>query len=206
MKLYFVRHGQTIGNMTRDYSTTAHDVLSPKGIKQAERLADRLAKYEFDYIYSSPLERAVKTIAPYLKRNGRKAELWPELSEGCWQKEWDAPIPKRQFMPRALAVDDDIASLFHWEEGETFPPDDEVYQESVRRFAQAREKLLARHAGQKVKILLVGHWYQTSRFIESLMELPRADYERFHHNNTGLSYLFERRDGKFMLEFLNRTS
>ena len=206
MKLYFVRHGQTIGNMTGDYSTTAHDVLSPKGIEQAEQLADRLAKYEFDLIYSSPLERAVKTIAPYLKRNGRQAELWPEMCEGCWQEDSHASIPKRQQQATPLTVDDDLKPLFHWEDGALFPHDDEVYQESVRRFAQAREKLLARHAGKKVKILLVGHWYQTSRFIESLMELPRADYERFHHNNTGLSYLFERRDGKFMLEFLNRTT
>ncbi len=206
MKLYFVRHGQTIGNMTRDYSTTAHDVLSSKGIEQAEQLADRLAKYEFDLIYSSPLERAVKTIAPYLKRNGRKAELWPELSEGCWQEERNASIPKREQLAAPLAVDDDLKSLFHWEDGARFPHEDEVYQESVHRFTQGQEKLRARHAGQKIKILMVGHWYQTNRYLEALMELPRANYERFHHSNTGFSYLFERRDGRFMLEFLNRTS
>ncbi len=206
MKLYFVRHGQTIGNMTRDYSTTAHDVLSPKGIEQAELLADRLADYQFDVIYSSPLERAVKTIAPYLQRNGRKAELWPELSEGCWQKEWDAPIPNRRQQAAPLAVDEELRPLFHWEENASFPHEDEVYQESVQRLAQAREKLLARHAGQKANILLVGHWYQTSRTIEALMALPRTDYERFHHNNTGLSYLRERRDGTFILNFLNRTT
>ena len=206
MKLYFVRHGQTLGNVTGDFSTTAHGVLTDKGVEQAELLADRLAHYQFDLIYSSPFDRAVKTIAPYLKRNGRQAELWPELCEGCWQEDWNASVPKRQKKAKPLSVDEDLNSLFHWDENAHFPHEDEVYHESAQRFAQGQEKLLARHAGQKTKILLVGHWYQTNRYLEGLMKLPRADYERFHHNNTGLSYLFERRDGKFMLEFLNRTN
>jgi broad specificity phosphatase PhoE len=38
MQFYFVRHGQSMGNMANDYSTSAHDQLSPNGWQQAKQL------------------------------------------------------------------------------------------------------------------------------------------------------------------------
>ena len=55
-----------MGNMTNDYSTPAHDQLSPLGWEQAERLAERLAEDHFDVLYASPLRRAPLSLAPAL--------------------------------------------------------------------------------------------------------------------------------------------
>ena len=111
MNVTILRHGQTVGNATGDYSTQANDVLSAVGVEQAERLAAGLAGYQFDAIYCSPLERALKTIAPYLRENGRSAEVWPELAEVCWQADHTAPIPTRDQPPRPVTVEPELADI-----------------------------------------------------------------------------------------------
>ena len=60
MKLHFARHGQSMGNMAGDYSTDAHDRLSPAGKKQALRLAARLAALMPLFAIWSPLKSAAQ--------------------------------------------------------------------------------------------------------------------------------------------------
>lgn len=61
--LYFVRHGQSEANATKTLAGWQDSPLTDKGLEQAERLGDNLASGEkkFDYIITSPLQRAYKT-------------------------------------------------------------------------------------------------------------------------------------------------
>jgi broad specificity phosphatase PhoE len=207
MQLYFCRHGQSLGNLTNDYRTPAHDQLSPLGWQQAERLAERLAVWSetcgFDAIYASPLHRAMETITPYLRQAGRKAEIWPELVEGCWQADRRATPPARSVPPRPFALDASLRDHFEACASPAFwAPENEVYTECLTRISQVAERLLDRHAGRPDSVLVVGHEYAGGRLIEMLLGVEPQG--RLYHANTGLTWLVEGEDGSFVARFLNR--
>ncbi len=72
MKLVFIRHGDP------DYSI---DSLTEKGWREAQLLAERVAKMKVDYFYVSPLGRAKDTAKVSLEKLGRQAEELPWLRE-----------------------------------------------------------------------------------------------------------------------------
>ncbi len=74
MLFFLIRHGDP------DYE---HDSLTPAGVKQAEAIAERLAVYGIDEIYTSSLGRAVATAEPACRKMG----LTPRLCD--WAKEDD---------------------------------------------------------------------------------------------------------------------
>lgn len=63
MKLFLVRHGETVWNAERRSQGHADIELSERGRLQAACLAQRLASEGLEAIYSSPLSRAVSTAA-----------------------------------------------------------------------------------------------------------------------------------------------
>jgi probable phosphoglycerate mutase len=69
-KLYLVRHGQSAGNAEGRFGGQGPTPLSELGRKQAELTADRLAAEGIDAVYSSDLERAVRTAEPLTRRLG----------------------------------------------------------------------------------------------------------------------------------------
>jgi len=203
MQLYFCRHGQSIGNLTNDYSTLAHDQLSPFGWEQAERLAERLAVHDLDVIYASPARRARETITPYLDQTGRQAEVWPELVEGCWQADREAAPPERADPPRPFALDGELRERFvPCSDTAFWAPENEAYCECLARIEQVAARLLERHAGQPESVLVVGHEYAGGRLLEVLLGIEPVG--RLYHTNTGLSRLVEEVDGTFTARFLNR--
>ena len=60
MKVYIVRHGQTIGNAL-EFHGLEDDDLTVLGIKQAEELRDKIKNMNFDIIICSPLIRTKHT-------------------------------------------------------------------------------------------------------------------------------------------------
>lgn len=61
MKLFLIRHGETTANVAKIYSGQENAPLTEQGRKQAEELRHTLAKFRFDRVYSSDLDRAVDT-------------------------------------------------------------------------------------------------------------------------------------------------
>ena len=55
MLLYFIRHGDPCYDP---------DCLTPLGLRQAEAVGRRLARYGLDRIYASPMKRAMQTAQP----------------------------------------------------------------------------------------------------------------------------------------------
>lgn len=72
MKLIFIRHGDP------DY---ANDTLTERGWKEAEALSKRVARWNIDKIYCSPLGRAQDTASLSLKLMNRTAETKDWLRE-----------------------------------------------------------------------------------------------------------------------------
>jgi 2,3-bisphosphoglycerate-dependent phosphoglycerate mutase len=63
-KLYFIRHGQSVGNSEGRFGGHTPTPLSLLGQSQAELTAQALQKLRFTAIYSSDLRRAVQTAEP----------------------------------------------------------------------------------------------------------------------------------------------
>ena len=80
-RLFLVRHGETeLQSSERLWGVT--DVkLGALGLKQAERLRDRLAEEKFDTIYSSNLKRALETAEIIASRHQLPLITCPELRE-----------------------------------------------------------------------------------------------------------------------------
>ena len=80
MAIVLVRHGETPGNAARVLQMP-DTPLSPRGVAQAERLADRLAVRAVSRIVSSDYARAQMTAAPLQAATGVALELDPDLRE-----------------------------------------------------------------------------------------------------------------------------
>ena len=86
--IYIVRHGQTEWNLLGKTQGHGNSDLTPKGIEQAELLADSMTKYPIDYIYSSDLGRAYQTaeiIGNKLIIEVEKTEALREMNFGTWE-------------------------------------------------------------------------------------------------------------------------
>ncbi|MEH6890204.1 histidine phosphatase family protein [Bacillus sp. JJ864] len=59
--IYVVRHGQTDLNREGRLQGRAGLSLNEHGVEQAKRLRDKLKNIKFDYVFSSPQERAIQT-------------------------------------------------------------------------------------------------------------------------------------------------
>jgi alpha-ribazole phosphatase len=80
-RLILVRHGETERNSAQRYWGRTDIKLSPDGIRQAERLRDRLAGEPFSAIYSSDLRRASATAKIIASRHDLAVTTCPELRE-----------------------------------------------------------------------------------------------------------------------------
>ena len=61
MKLYVVRHGQTLANTLETVSGDKESPLTIKGIEEARTLSEVFKDIDFDVVFSSPLLRAIDT-------------------------------------------------------------------------------------------------------------------------------------------------
>ena len=69
-RLLFVRHGQSLGNLTGRFLGITDLDLSPLGAVQARRTADYLKDEKIDVIYASDLIRACHTAQPLSGNKG----------------------------------------------------------------------------------------------------------------------------------------
>jgi len=82
MKIIITRHGETIENQRGIIQGHLPGTLSPKGIEQAENLAERLKEEKLDKIFSSDLARSADTTKIILKYHKEvPVEFTKELRE-----------------------------------------------------------------------------------------------------------------------------
>jgi broad specificity phosphatase PhoE len=68
MKIILTRHGETVGNLKNILEGgRMQGKLSRLGLRQVKKLALRLRKEKFDYVYSSDLKRAKETAGAIMK-------------------------------------------------------------------------------------------------------------------------------------------
>ena len=69
-KLFVFRHAETFDNSRGKFSGWRDSTLTPKGIHQAEAIAEQLRRCRIDYAFTSHLKRAKQTLKIALKNHG----------------------------------------------------------------------------------------------------------------------------------------
>ncbi len=199
MNLVLLRHAESKGNADGNYSTVHHDSLSALGREQATGIVDCLREFDFDEVVVSPLQRALETVAPYLDATGKRAEIWPEIAEACWQEEVEPPSESWDTQP--VSVPDEIAGLFHFRNGEAVKPAAPgSFAEGMCRAKITYERILEMTSTPVRSVLMVTHGH----FVRELMNLildtrKRARFSQVNCALTSLTF-----DGVWQVQFCNR--
>ncbi|HBE33968.1 MAG TPA: histidine phosphatase family protein [Cyanobacteria bacterium UBA11368] len=88
LKLYFIRHGETIYSRTGSYSGEIDPDLTPEGHKMAAAFAKAYQSLPWEAIYVSPMKRTIATAKPLCDAVGIEMQLRDGLKEmkyGAWE-------------------------------------------------------------------------------------------------------------------------
>lgn len=108
--IYFVRHGQTLGNLTNTfYDERLPNGLTELGKNQAKEAAEKLKNIKFDICYVSPLYRTVETSKEVLKCH-------PYL-----EVKYDDRIVERKWGVEGIGKSVDILGNNRWQRYREFP-------------------------------------------------------------------------------------
>ncbi len=202
MDIYYVRHAQTMANVTRDYSKENQETFSEKGKQQIIDLTNRLSTYHFDHILVSPTYRTRHTILPYLRKTNRVAELWPELAECCWQSDHTLPPTKDLDKGPKILIQEKNRPFFKLRD----PASSQflttrTYADGLVQVRKACDLLKARFGQSGKSILLVGHSLAGARTIEVLA--GREPTGGIHVRNASITHLRYSKDGTATLKMIS---
>ena len=139
MLLYFIRHGDPCYDP---------DSLTPLGLRQAEAIGRRLARYGLDRIYASPMKRAMQTAQPAAELLGKEIipvdfaseqHAWDELTlrHADGSRSWASMHPGMQ---RLFASDEVRALGMRWYDHSAFA--DTTFKSGMERVARESDAWL----------------------------------------------------------------
>lgn len=213
LTLILVRHGETLWNREGRFQGQTDVPLSPVGLEQAERVAERLAHGEWgkiDAVWSSDLARATQTAQAIVQRlpmlEGQNqplaVERTPLLRERSFGS-WEGLLLR------------DIHERFgrHAEPPQDAEPPQTVYERMnealVQMWKQAQEQ-----AGQEGRttctVIAVGHGAALKMLLVRALHAPVDVAARFRLDNTALCVLTfhgnEARTAQGRIERINDTA
>ena len=166
LHLTFIRHSETVANATGKYNSRTLNVFSAKGEALVKALTEKLLKEPRpDRILVSPSPRALRTIAPYLRRTGQKATVWPLLYECCTERP-KQPEARSFSYGGKIEIPADVAGLFVVVPGQDRLPAPRNYGEGLAQVSRSVAGF--RKAFHSGRIMLVGHSAHGGLFLKAL--------------------------------------
>lgn len=199
--ILLARHGETEWNAIRRVQGWTDIPLSPRGLAQADALADRLGRTPLDAVYASDLSRASQTAAPTAAGHGLDVQPLPGLREkgfGDWEGLTQTDLER------------DYPDLWHRyhvaRDLEARVPGGEHWPAVQDRILAALRQILTAHPEPDETVLLVGHGGSARLLILEALQAPLPTLLHLHLDNASLSRLDFRtaRDSRVLL--LNDTS
>ncbi len=188
--ILMVRHGESEGNIGDKAQGQSDVPLTENGHRQAEAVAQRLAEFNFDAVYSSDLQRAKSTAeALLLLRPDLALATRSELREAHYGDYEDTPWPDiRENDPELYRrwVNWDTRSDLRFPNGES-------HGDMWHRVGRFASEILDRHDQEGASILVVAHAGSLQSLLTHLLGLRNTDLWRFHFDNTSVSALREHR-------------
>ncbi|MBQ9157685.1 MAG: alpha-ribazole phosphatase [Eubacterium sp.] len=193
MRIYLVRHGETIYNKKKCYYGVTDVPLSDEGSRQIKEMVPAFGNISFDRVISSPLKRAVETASILL--NGREIPLKTDdrlmeqnfgIFEGYTYKELSAKYPEE------LSAWNQDFSDYRIPEGESFS--------DVRKRIDTFIKDLSRGQGS---LLITAHKGTFGHMLAGLLGLSLTGYWNFVFDQ-GCYSCIDLEDGYAIIRCLNR--
>lgn len=151
LRIYFVRHGETVWNTLKIFQGRSNSPLTEVGVEQAKKLSQYLKDIDFKKVYSSPQDRALQTTKLLLGDKNMEITTIDEFQEinmgkveGIPREEFEKnyPIEYHNFWNNAL---DYNPSAYNGES----------YEEILHRVKLGLEKLIIEN--NDGNILVISH-------------------------------------------------
>jgi broad specificity phosphatase PhoE len=153
MKFYFVRHGESVANLLREFSNSGvKHPLTEKGVAQARTLAQKLTGIPFEMIYSSPVLRAMQTAQIVANQLCVPVEVTEAL------REWSVGTYEGTTDPEGWKLHQQVQEDWYFHnKPESKMPGGENLIEIMARFVPFIERLVQEYKGADKNILCVAH-------------------------------------------------
>jgi len=195
-EIILARHGETEWNVAEIFRGTIDVELNETGMKQADLLGRYLGTMKVEAVYSSPLNRALKTAEAIAGHQHLQVETVPALIDldfGKWQGLTGQEV--RDDYPEVYSE-----WLNHPEKVEF--PDGENLNDVRERVVGLVNKLVHEHQGTFV---LVSHRVVNKLLICALLGLDNSHFWNIHQDTCGVT-VFSLANGRFVLTRHNDTS
>lgn len=193
-----IRHGETEWNTLGKFQGCTDIALSDEGVKQAKLLKDRI-QGKFDYIYTSPLSRALETAKILVDGIDKKVIIEPEIREinfGAWEgltiKEISTKHPE-------------IFNAWRTDRFESFIlGGDNSIKNAANRAKKCIIDIVSKHKGEK--IVIVAHGGIIKAGLIGVFEWDMTMYHKIALGNTCINTLTFEEDFRPSLIGLNDTN
>ncbi len=203
LDIYFVRHAQTVANVTGDHSKENSRTFSAEGKRQLTHLTEQLKLLRFDAILVSPTERTLNTVLPYLKETEHKAILFPEFAECCWQMPRDLSDPGELVQAKPIQLDEQQQGYFVFRDDENamhrYANDN--YEDGIAQVRHGVALLKKEYFGSGKTILIVAHYHSGQVLLAELLGTTRDKIPGLQ--NARLAHLRQDKDGNVTLLCIN---
>ena len=183
MRLYLVRHGETVWNFENRIQGASDVPLNDRGREQAESLAIKLQKIQFFKILSSPLERAFETakiISLTQESAISKVDCFAELDQGKLEglkfKEIQEKFP-------------DFSSKWRIVPGEVRMPAGETLNELQERAWQGIQNIYDEFSNEEEPILIVSHNLAIICILSKILDVSLNEFRKFRQHNASVNII-----------------
>ena len=195
-EIIIARHGETEWNVSEVFRGQIDIALNETGVKQAELLAGYLSTSNIEAVYSSPLQRALKTAEIIARSRQLKVNVEPDLLDfnfGRWQGLSHQEVKEQygELYARWIAHPERVTM-----------PGGETLDDVSKRATRVIDKIIKKHAGT---VVIVGHRVVNKVIICALLGLDNSHFWKIRQDTCAIS-IFTRQNEQFILSRHNDTS
>ena len=190
LRLYFMRHGETVWNTERRYQGMTDIELSEEGLRQAECAAKRFKNIKIDKIYASPLKRAMKTAEKIAAEKGLEIiseDDFREIHFGEWEGKTVPELTEK--------YGESYTNFIREPHKYGFPGEGSV-ENVINRIKPGIDRLIAEEKGN---VLIVSHGGIIRLMIMYIMGRDSSWFTKMWINNTGVSIVEIKNDRRLLL-------
>lgn len=197
MDIYLVRHGATAWNKMGIWQGQRDVELDEEGISQAKATAERFKNMKIDAMYTSILQRAIKTAEIINQYHNLQIKKDPDLNE-CNIGNWDGKKLEEILLNYKEELEYWHKDIWAVVEGV------EALGDVQRRAVRAIKRITKEH-NLEDKIVVVAHGLTIRTIISWILNIPLNQHTSFRVDNTSVSHVIYEGDYRYVLASLNET-
>lgn len=182
MKIYLVRHGETIWNKEKKIQGQSDIPLNEYGRELAHITSNALKDIPFDIVYSSPLVRAKETAEILVKNRNLEIHTDNRLVEMSFGEGEGESLPEIHAHPEMK-----LHNFIHNPGNYTPPVGGETFEELYERCKSFIEEVLIPAEKKYNSMLLVGHGALIRGMIHYINNRPSKDFWIVTHKNCSVT-------------------